>query len=64
MRGFVVGDDLTVGSAAGAFGEVLAVELDLAEASFAFFGVSGDGVDSNVRRSESRMRTVIWHYGS
>ncbi len=47
--GFAVGDEVAVGSAAGAFGQVLAGQLDLAKVSFAFSGISGDGVDRDVR---------------
>ena len=47
--GFAVGDGLAVASAVGAFGQVLAVELDFAEVGFAFVGVGGDGVDGDVR---------------
>ena len=39
--GFAVGDELAVGSAAGAVGQILAGQLNLAEVGFAFFGVGG-----------------------
>ena len=44
--GFAVGDELAVGSAEEAFGQVPGGQLDLAKAGFAYVGVSSDGVDS------------------
>jgi len=44
-----VGDEVAVGSATGAFGQVLAGCLDLAKVGFAFCSMSGDGVDGDVR---------------
>src|SRR5690349_6359467 len=47
--GVAVGDEVAVGSAEGAFGQVLAGCLDLAKVGFAFVGVGGSGVYGDVR---------------